>query len=189
MDQQPLPASEAFEVPASPAPDARRRVSSGRYRATPEREVAALHLLQQPCPARSAFAQLDAAPVIGGGVVTVAAVVAFDLTLTERLSMFFDLCFILVGLCAAVLVHRRSLFAVGVLPPLLMGGVIAVVAATMPSAVTASHLAFVSTWLTGLAHHGAALVITHALVLAIVAARASARDKRGPRPAAPPPNR
>jgi hypothetical protein len=111
--------------------------------------------------------------VVGAAVVVTAAVVAYDLTLTDRLSMFFDLCFILVGLTAALVVRRPGLFAVGVLPPLLLGAVVAVLAVLSPVALTASHLAFVSTWLTGLAHHGAALVVTHVLVLAIVGLRAA----------------
>jgi hypothetical protein len=111
--------------------------------------------------------------VVAGALACTGLVVAFDLALTERLSLFFDLCFVLVGLTAALVVHRRGLFAVGVLPPLLLGAVVAVLAVGHPAALTASHLAFVSTWLTGLAHHGAALAATHAVVLAVVWARAA----------------
>ena len=111
--------------------------------------------------------------MVGGALLVTAAVVAFDLTLTQRLSMFFDLCFVLVGLSAAVLVRKKGLFAVGVLPPLLLGSVVAALTLLDPTALTASHLAFVSTWLTGLAQHGSALVATHAVVLAVVGLRAS----------------
>jgi hypothetical protein len=126
-----------------------------------------------------ALTQHGAQQVVAGAIVITAAVVAFDIALTARLSMFFDLCFVLVGLWAALVVRRQGLYAVGVLPPLLLGAVVAFLAVTMPSTLTASHLAFVSTWLTGLAHHGVALGATHVVVLAIVGLRAGeARDGR-----------
>jgi hypothetical protein len=125
------------------------------------------------------MAQHGAQQVVAGAIVMTAAVVAFDVALTARLSMFFDLCFVLVGLWAALVVRRQGLYAVGVLPPLLLGAVVAFLAVTMPSTLTASHLAFVSTWLTGLAHHGVALGATHIVVLAIVGLRAG--EARGGR--------
>ncbi len=130
--------------------------------------------------ASAALPQIGAQQVVVGAVVMTAAVVAFDVALTARLSMFFDLCFVLVGLWAALVVRRQGLYAVGVLPPLLLGAVVAFLAVTMPSTLTASHLAFVSTWLTGLAQHGVALGATHVVVLAIVGLRAGgARAGRG----------
>lgn len=122
--------------------------------------------------ASPALAKHDTRQVVAGAVVATAAVVAFDVALTARLSMFFDLCFVLVGLWAALGVRRQGLYAVGVLPPLLLGAVVAFLAVTMPATLTASHLAFVSTWLTGLAQHGVALGATHVVVLAIVGLRA-----------------
>jgi hypothetical protein len=115
---------------------------------------------------------------VGTAVAGTAALAAFDLALTGRLSQFFDLCFVLAGLTPALVVRRQGLFAVGVLPPLLLGGVVAVVAALAPTALTTTHLAFVSTWLTGLAHHGATLVATHLIVLAIVGLRAAPQQAR-----------
>jgi hypothetical protein len=129
--------------------------------------------------ASPALARHDTQQVVAAAVVATAAVVAFDVALTARLSMFFDLCFVLVGLWAALVVRRPGLYAVGVLPPLLLGAVVAFLAVTMPATLTASHLAFVSTWLTGLAQHGVALGATHVVVLAIVGLRAG--EARGGR--------
>jgi len=129
--------------------------------------------------ASSALPRHDAQQVVAGAIVMTAGVAAFDVALTARLSMFFDLCFVLVGLWAALVVRRKGLYAVGVLPPLLLGAVVAFLAVTMPSTLTASHLAFVSTWLTGLAQHGLALAATHLLVLTIVGLRAG--EARGGR--------
>ena len=154
-------------------PGSHKRVPTGRYRARPVRDTrrppAHHHRRAEAPPVR----QLKTFHVVGGAVVLTAAAVAFDMTLTGRLSMFFDLCFVLVGLSAALLARRSGLFAVGVLPPLLLGAVAAVLAVSAPGALTSSHLAFVSTWLTGLAHHGGALAATHVIVLAIVGLRAA----------------
>jgi hypothetical protein len=181
VHQQALPDGPvAVGVHADPA--SRTRVRGGRYRATPVRETrrppAHHHRRTEPPP----VTHLRTFQVVGGAVVATAAAVAFDLTLTGRLSMFFDLCFVLVGLSAALLARRQGLFAVGVLPPLLLGGVVAVLAASAPGALTSSHLAFVSTWLTGLAHHGGALAATHVIVLAIVGLRAARVGDSRPRP-------
>ena len=152
-------------------------MSAGRYRATATREP-------RPHPRHA----VDSSPpplvhqapgrVVWAAVVVTAGVAAFDVALTGRLSMFFDLCFILVGLCAALDVRRDGLYAVGVLPPLLLGAVVAVLAVLLPSTLTDSRLAFASTWLTGLAHHGVALVSAHAVVLTIVGMRATAEPRR-----------
>jgi hypothetical protein len=152
-------------------------VSAGRYRATAATEPrpGARHAVDSSPPP---LAHRAAARVVGVAVLTTAGVVAFDVALTGRLSMFFDLCFILVGLCAALGVRRDGLYAVGVLPPLLLGAVVAVLAVVSPVALTDSRLAFASTWLTGLAHHGLALASAHAVVLAIVGIRATAEPRR-----------
>jgi hypothetical protein len=162
--------------------DARTRVSAGRYRATPAREPAPprpRHATPAPSPA---LVHQDTTRVVGAAVLATAALAAFDVALTGRLSMFFDLCFVLVGLSAALVVRRRGLYAVGVLPPLLLGALVAVLAVTWPATLTASHLAFVSTWLTGLAHHGVALGATHVVVLAIVGLRAGQQSPRATTP-------
>jgi hypothetical protein len=168
---QPLSDGALEGMPAQRRLDARTRVSAGRYRAAP---------VPQPRPPRPRHAQpaaasqlctLDPFRAVGGAAAVTATLAAFDFALTHRLSLFFDLCFILVSLSAAMLVQRRGMFAVGVLPPLLMGAVVAAFALLFPSALTASHLAFVSTWLTGLAHHGGALAAAHVVVLALVGVR------------------
>jgi hypothetical protein len=96
-----------------------------------------------------------------------------DLAITGRLSLFFDLSFIVVCTVAALAVRRSELFTVGVLPPVVMVAVLAVLAVVEPASLTVDHLGFASTLLTGLAHHAAALVAAHGAVLAIVAARST----------------
>jgi hypothetical protein len=179
---QPLPHGALDAIPAQPRADARTRVSAGRYRAVrarPPRPVGHRHA-GRPAPAPVVL--LGTPHVVAGGVLATAAVVALDLTLTHRLSLFFDLCFILVSLCAALLVRRRGLYTVGILPPLLLGAVVAIVAVLSPAALTDSRLPLVSTWLTGLAHHGVALAAAHVVVLAIVGLRATTQPAGTDRP-------
>jgi len=164
-------------TPAAPSHRARRARPTHRTQRTRQARVPTAG----GAATSPAVAQHTAQQVVAGAVVMTAAVVAFDVALTARLSMFFDLCFVLVGVWAALVVRRQGLYAVGVLPPLLLGAVVAFLAVTMPSALTASHLAFVSTWLTGLAQHGIALGSTHVVVLAVVGLRAgAARGRRVP---------
>jgi hypothetical protein len=171
----------APEEPAAPTPPLAAPAVPGHraHRAQRTHRTTRTHRTQQArVPAADdvatspALAHHTAQQVVAGAVVMTAAVVAFDVALTARLSMFFDLCFVLVGLWAALVVRRNGLYAAGVLPPLLLGAVVAFLAVTMPSTLTASHLAFVSTWLTGLAQHGVALGATHVVVLVIVGLRA-----------------
>jgi hypothetical protein len=181
---QPLPDGALEGMPAQRRSDARTRASAGRYRAATVHEPRPprpRHAQQAPSPQ---LFTLDPVRAVGGAVLVTAALAAFDFALTRRLSLFFDLCFILVSLSAAMSVQRRGLFAVGVLPPLLMGAVVAAFAVLVPSALTASHLAFVSTWLTGLAHHGGALAAAHVVVLALVGLRTGQQAPSGPEPQA-----
>ena len=70
-----------------------------------------------------------------------------------RLGLFFDLCFVLVCLAAALLVRPRDFFTVGVLPPLLMLGTIVLVGAQRPEAIAHAARRLVQAVVTGLAHH------------------------------------
>jgi len=99
------------------------------------------------------------------------SIAALDRGWTGRLSQFFDLCFVLACIVAALAVRRSGLFTVGVVPPLVMVVVLSVFAVVDPATLTAQHLAFISTLLTGLAHHAAALVAGHASALTILVAR------------------
>jgi hypothetical protein len=154
------PAAAPGALPSEPQPPRTRP----RHRGAADREAT-------PPP----FPQVHAAPLTAAAVAGTAAVAALDLALTGRLSMFFDLCFVLVGLVSALTVRRPGMYAVGVQPPLLMGAVVALLAVVQPTALTVTPSAFVSTWLTGLAHHGAALAVTHLVVLAVVGARVAPR--------------
>ncbi|MPZ95223.1 MAG: hypothetical protein GEU96_10005 [Propionibacteriales bacterium] len=124
---------------------------------------------------------LPPASVVVLALLSTSTIAVVDRGLTGRLSQFFDLSFVLVCIVAALAVRRSGLFTVGVLPPLLMGGVFAVFTVVDPGTLTADHLAFASTVLTGLAHHAAALVAGHASAVTIAVARGAAGsdERRG----------
>lgn len=128
----------------------------------------------------SEYAALPGMPARGVVLLTSAAaggVTVLDFALTGTLSFFFDLCFVVVCLVAAMGVRRDDIFATGVLPPLVFAGVIAAVAVVAPTT-------FVSTgglskvFLTGLAQHAGTLVAAYAVALAIVGGRVSADRQR-----------
>ena len=127
--------------------------------------------LREPAPAE--YAVSPGMP--GRGVVLTTAIgaagcVSLDLFLTSRVTIFFDLCFVVVCLVAAMGVRRHDLFTAGVLPPLLFAAVVAAIALTAPGGLgTAGGLSTV--FLAGLAAHAEALVAGYSVALVTVAAR------------------
>jgi hypothetical protein len=94
-----------------------------------------------------------------------------DLMLTSgRMTFFFDLCFVVICLVAAMAVRRADLFTAGVLPPLLFAAVIAAVTVIAPQAFESASGAS-QVFLTGLANHAPGLVGGYAAALLTVAAR------------------
>jgi hypothetical protein len=88
-----------------------------------------------------------------------------------RVSMFFDLCFVLLCLGLALLVRPRDFFTVGVLPPLIMVVGFAILAIDRPGAIASPRDGLVQAVISGLAHHSVALVCGYALCLVTLLAR------------------
>ena len=103
--------------------------------------------------------------------VAVLLVSALNLALTGRLSLFFDLCFVVVCLVAALAVRPPDFFLAGVLPPLLMLLTVTVVAAVERSAVADEVDSLVQAVVSGLAHHAGALLAGYAAALVVLALR------------------
>ncbi|MGH3471687.1 MAG: DUF6542 domain-containing protein [Nocardioidaceae bacterium] len=107
--------------------------------------------------------------VLSSAAATV-VVTGLDFALTGGLTYFFDLCFVVICLLAAMGVRRIDIFTAGVLPPLVFGVLIAAVTLLAPS--TFVHAAGLGqTFLTGLAQHAGALVAGYAVALSTVALR------------------
>ena len=104
-------------------------------------------------------------------------VAALNVALTGRLSLFFDLTFVVICLVAALAVRPRDFFLVGVMPPLLMLAVVVVLAALARPAVAEPVDGAVQAVVTGLAHHAGGLAGGFVLALAVLALRqAGSRD-------------
>jgi hypothetical protein len=131
-------------------------------------------------PYDTAALGLPARGLIVGASAATAAYVVLDLILTGgRLTFFFDLCFVVTCLVAAMAVRRSDLFTAGVLPPLLYAAVIAVLSVVAPSALETAASGVIKVFLTGLADHATGLVSGYAVALAAVTARnASAVGRR-----------
>jgi hypothetical protein len=115
---------------------------------------------------------------VAAGLVTL-LVVLLDLSVFDDLTLLFDVAFVLVCTAAALAVRPRDFFVVGVLPPLLMAGTIAVLAMRSRDVVADPDDGFVQTLVSGLAHHAGALVAGYALTLLVLALRQVAMRNSG----------
>jgi hypothetical protein len=109
----------------------------------------------------------------------VAGCAGLDFFLTGGVGYFFDLCFVVVCLVAAMSAAPRALFTVGVMPPLAFGVVIAVVAVVAPHTIATG--SFSAVFLTGLAAHAVPLCAAYAVALVVVTARGIAHRSPQPR--------
>lgn len=97
--------------------------------------------------------------------------VALNLLFTGTLTLFFDLVFVVVCVAAALCVRPREFFGVGVLPPLLMLGIVLALALVARPAVAEEGDGLVQAVVSGLAHRAGGLVTGYGLTLAILAVR------------------
>lgn len=120
--------------------------------------------------------------VVALGLAAVLTVVVVNVLLVGELTLFFDLCFVVLCLALALAVRTRDFFTVGVLPPLMMVGVFTLLGLTVPGVIAEQRDGVVQAVVSGLAHHSGALVAGYALCLATLAFRT--RSEQGPRPRA-----
>lgn len=107
--------------------------------------------------------------VLGVALALTAAVL--DVLLFEGLTLFFDVCFVLLCVTLALMVRPTDFFTVGVLPPLLMVGVVAILGATRTELVADSGDGLVQAVVSGLSHHSGALIVGYLSTLAVLAIR------------------
>jgi len=107
-------------------------------------------------------------------VLTVAVV---ESGIGSHIGLLFDLCFVLICVGVAILVHPRDFFAVGVLPPLLMVGVIGLFAIGNRDGLGGdTGDGFLQSVVSALGRHSIALGLGYALALACLAIRRN-RDR------------
>jgi hypothetical protein len=105
------------------------------------------------------------------GVALALTVVAIDLLIVGRVSLFFDLCFVALCVGLALAVRPNDFFVVGVLPPLIMLGVFTLLGLTSPGVIAHPDDGVVQAVVSGLSHHSTALVAGYVLCLAVLAVR------------------
>ena len=106
-------------------------------------------------------------------------VVVLDLLVFSDVTAVFDVAFVLVCVAAALAVRPQDFFVIGVLPPLLMAGTVAVLALLTRGSVADPGDGFLQAVVSGLAHHAGSLVVGYALTLAILALRQVALRNAG----------
>ncbi len=106
------------------------------------------------------------------------AVLATDLLIDERITVLFDVGFVVVCVGAALAVRPRDFFHVGVLPPLLLLGLVTLVAVVHVPWVADPGDGIVQAVVSGLAHRPGGLLTAYLLVLAVLATRARVATRR-----------
>jgi hypothetical protein len=109
--------------------------------------------------------------VVALGVALALTIVVVDLALVGRVSLFFDLSFVALCLGLALAVRPTDFFVVGVLPPLIMVGVFALLGLTRPAVIAHPEDGMIQAVVSGLSHHAGALVAGYVLCLATLAVR------------------
>jgi hypothetical protein len=103
---------------------------------------------------------------------------ALDLTVHARLTLAFDLLFVVLCVGLALAVRPRDFFTVAVLPPLLLLGLVVLVAVVHPLWVADPGDGLVQAVVSGLAHRASGLMTAYVLVLGVLAMRQHVRRKR-----------
>ena len=109
--------------------------------------------------------------VVALGVAVALTLVALDVQIDSDVGMFFDVTFVAVCVAVALLVRPADFFWVGVLPPLMMLSVVALLAIARPGALLDGDASTLQRILTGLSGHGLALAIGYAACLLVLAVR------------------
>lgn len=128
--------------------------------------------------------------VVALGMALALTAVVLDQWLVGHVGVVFDVCFVLLCVATALAVRPADFFTVGVLPPMLMVVVFALVGAARPEMIADPGDGVVQAVVSGLSLHAGALVTGYLLCLAILAVRqrvlAQAASKR---PGSPAPTR
>ncbi|WP_210438594.1 DUF6542 domain-containing protein [Nocardioides xinjiangensis] len=113
------------------------------------------------------------------GVAVTLTAVSIDVLLVGRLTLFFDLCFMVLCLGLAARVRRRDFYLVALLPPVLMTAVFGFVAIVARDAVADPADSLLQALVSGVATHGVALFIGYALCLGWLAWRLHREGEAG----------
>lgn len=130
---------------------------------------------QARSPAALARHDLSARQAVVVACTAMAAVAILDVAVDGKLGPLFSVGFVLIAVTTPLSVNVRALFAPGILPPLLMIGVILVFAIVAPSAIPSGGLAasagILQHLIAGIIDQATALVVGHLLALGVIALR------------------
>lgn len=111
--------------------------------------------------------------LVGASALLAAAFV--EILLLDTVGLLVGICLVAVSLGTALTVRPRDLFSAGVLPPLLLVGLLTVVAVLYPGGIDVSRLSpsasLAQRVIAGFVDLAGALVVAHALALLVVALR------------------
>jgi hypothetical protein len=105
-------------------------------------------------------------------------VLALDIVINGQLTVIFDIGFVLLCAWAALAVRPRDFFPIGVLPPLLLLGLITLLAIVHTAWVAQPGDGLIQAVVSGLAHRATGLLTAYLLTLAILAIRQRVFRKR-----------
>ena len=127
--------------------------------------------------------------VVGASALLAAAFL--EILLLDTVGVLVGLCLVAVSVGTALTVRPRDLFSAGVLPPLLLVGLLTVVAVLYPGGIDVSRLSasasIAQRVIAGFVDLAGALVVAHALALLVVALRVRVTRLRRRRDAGTPP--
>lgn len=129
---------------------------------------------QRAAPARRTLWEEGREPgrqVVVLGLAAALTALALDLLLGRGIGLLFDVCFAALCLALALAVRPSDFFTVGVLPPLLMVGVMLLLEVARPDVLGHPRDGAVQSLVTGLADHSGALVAGYLLTLLTLAVR------------------
>jgi uncharacterized BrkB/YihY/UPF0761 family membrane protein len=117
--------------------------------------------------------------VLRAAVAALLVVTLVSLLFGNRIGVVFDVAFVLICVAAALWVHPKDFFTIGVLPPLLLGFTVLVLSVLDRGAVAKANDTLLQAVVSGLAHHALALVIGYSLTLLVLALRQVALRHNG----------
>ncbi|WP_243059228.1 DUF6542 domain-containing protein [Nocardioides sp. SR21] len=109
--------------------------------------------------------------VVALGLALALTAVVLEQAITGSVGWFFDVCFVLICVGAALRVRPTDFFTVGVLPPLLMVAVFTLLGIARPDVIADEGDGVIQAVVSGLGHHAGALIVGYALSLGVLAVR------------------
>ncbi|CAN5857421.1 hypothetical protein BH20ACT6_BH20ACT6_10980 [soil metagenome] len=190
------PPAEAAPAPTAVAPaaaDTDARSSRAPFRARPPSSAAGstgATAVMHPPVRRAPWvgAEPPAGRVLTGAIAALVVAAFVEILLVGSVGLLLGLSLVAASIGVALTVRPRDLFTAGVSPPLLLVGVLLVVAVLHGEGIQVGRLVaeagVAQRVIAGFVHLAGTLVVAHALALVVVALRGRVHRRRRPRPAA-----